>query len=396
MTGTPGSQSALRAANEQRLLDALARAGACTQAQLSRSTGLSAATVSNIVRHLAATGVVDLASTVSSGRRAQSVTLGRRAGLVAGLDFGSSHVRVAVAARSREVLAEREVAVPARAPVEAGIRTACTLLDELLAAVGADRADLVGLGVGVPAPVDAATGRVGPGSTLPDWVGAPLTQLLSRHVDVPAWVDNDANLGALAEQAGGAAAGVADAIYIQLAGAIGAGLVLDGRLFRGSGGTAGEIGHTTVDEHGPVCRCGNRGCLETVAATPVVLRLLRPTHGDLAVDDVVRLAAAGDVPCRRVVEDVGRQLGTAVANLVNLLNPRVVVVGGDWAPLGDLLLDPVRATVRRNAVPSAAGFVRVVPSALGRRAQVLGALALVLAQTAGATPGAQDPTHDRP
>lgn len=378
MTTTPGSQTALREANQQRLLAALLAAGSLTQAALARATGLSPATVSNIVRELTASGVLEVSSTISSGRRAQAVRLGRQAGIAAGVDFGRSHIRVAVATLSHEILAEREVAVPLGYAAEDGVATASDLLDELLAAVGVARGEVTGLGVGIPGPIDTSTGRIGSGSILPEWVGAPVPELLAR-LDLPTLIDNDANLGALAEHTWGAGTGVRDLVYLKLSTGIGAGLVIDGQLYRGASGTAGEIGHTTVDEHGTVCRCGNRGCLEMVASVPVLLDLLRPTHGpDLRIEDVVRLALAGDLACRRVIEDAGRQLGTAVANLVNLINPAMVIVGGDVTDAGDLLLDPVRTTVRRNSVPAAAELVRIASSTLGRRAQVLGAVALVL------------------
>jgi glucokinase-like ROK family protein len=379
MSSTPGSQSALREANQQRVLDALRQSGSLTQAELARSTGLSPATVSNIVRELTGGGVVEVSSTISSGRRAQAVSLGRRAGLAAGVDFGRTHVRVAVAALSHEILAEHEVPVHRNYPADVGVTTASDVLDSLLASVGSTRDDVTGLGVGIPGPIDSATGRVGSGSILPEWVGAPVNELLHRRFSMPTLIDNDANLGALAEHTWGTGVDVDDLIYIKLSTGIGAGLIINGRLFRGASGTAGEIGHTTVDESGAVCRCGNRGCLEMVASVPVMLDLLRASHGpDLTIDRVVELAAAGDVPVRRVIEDAGRQLGTAVANLVNLINPAMVVVGGDLTPVGDLLLDPVRTVVRRNAVPSAVEHLEVVASTLGRRAQVLGALALVL------------------
>lgn len=160
---------------------------------------------------------------------------------------------------------------------------------------------------------------------------------------------------------------------------MGAGLVIDGQIYRGPGGTAGEIGHITLDESGPVCRCGNRGCLETFTAARYVLPLLEPTHGaGLTMEKVVALAKEGDPGCRRVVADVGRHIGSGVASLCNLLNPSRVVLGGDLAEAGELVLGPIRTSVGRYAIPSAARQLELVPGALGGRAEVLGALALAL------------------
>jgi predicted NBD/HSP70 family sugar kinase len=179
---------------------------------------------------------------------------------------------------------------------------------------------------------------------------------------------------------------VRDLAYIKVASGVGAGLVVDGRIYRGPGGTAGEIGHITLDEAGPVCRCGNRGCLETFTAARYVLELLRGSHGDqLTIPKMVQLGREGDPGCRRVIGDVGRHIGMGVASLCNLLNPSRVVLGGDLAEAGELVLGPIRESVSRYAIPSAAQRLSVMPGALGARAEVLGALALVLSELGDST-----------
>jgi predicted NBD/HSP70 family sugar kinase len=375
---TPGSQSALRATNRRRVLDHVIRVGAPTQAEIARHTGLSAATVSNIVRALTDEGLVELTATVSSGRRAQAVRISRSTGLAAGVDFGRTHVRIAVAALSHDVVAEREVPVRRGYPAAEGVTVARDVFHELLESIGATRADVTGLGVGIPGPIDSRSGLVGSGSILPEWIGEPLQELVEGTFEMPAMLENDANLGALAERTWGAARGIDDLVYIKVSTGIGSGLVLGGRLYRGGSGTAGEIGHTTVNTMGPVCRCGNRGCLELEAAVPVILERLALSHGaDLTIDRVMDLLDAGDVPTSRVLEGAGQALGVAVAGLCNLLNPSMIVIGGDLARAHRPLLDNVRDVLRRVAVPSAVEHVRLAVSELGNRAQVLGALALV-------------------
>ena len=163
---------------------------------------------------------------------------------------------------------------------------------------------------------------------------------------------------------------------------IGAGLVLGGRLYHGATGIAGELGHIQVRPEGAVCRCGNRGCLETVASTGALLMLLRPTHGpDLTLRDLLDLVAGGDLPARRVVNDAGRAVGRAVADLCNFLNPAAVVVGGDLSLAGDALLNGVREEIDRYSLPGVAEAVEVRGGVLGERAEVLGALAVVIADT---------------
>ncbi|MFD7620671.1 ROK family protein, partial [Streptomyces sp. NPDC059802] len=233
---------------------------------------------------------------------------------------------------------------------------------------------------------DVASGTLGSTSILPGWTGINPSKELAGRLGVPVYVDNDANLGALGELVWGSGRGVKDLAYIKVASGVGAGLVIDGRIYRGPGGTAGEIGHITLDESGPVCRCGNRGCLETFTAARYVLPLLQPSHGsDLTMERVVQLARDGDPGCRRVIGDVGRHIGSGVANLCNLLNPSRVVLGGSLAEAGELVLSPIRDSVSRYAIPSAARQLSVLPGALGSRAEVLGALALVLSEMGDST-----------
>ena len=176
----------------------------------------------------------------------------------------------------------------------------------------------------------------------------------------------------------GAGRGAGDLAYLKLATGIGAGLIVRGRPYGGSGGTAGEIGHTIIAPDGPICRCGNRGCLETLAGSDAILASLRGTVDEPTLPAVIAAARDGHAGCARAIGDAGATIGGAVATLCNLLNPERVVVGGDLAAAGDLLLDPLAAALRRGAVRSAADDVTVLPGALGDRAEVLGAVALVL------------------
>lgn len=376
---TPGSQSSLHRANLERVVRAVRMAGSLTQAEIARTTGLSAATVSNIVRELKDSGTVDVTPTSAGGRRARSVSLSGDAGIVVGVDFGHSHLRVAIGNLAHKVLAEKAEPIDVDASAAQGLDRAERLVKELLETVDIPQSKIIGVGLGVPGPIDVETGLLGSTAILPGWAGTNPRDELESRLGTPVHVDNDANLGALGELVWGSGRGASDLAYIKVASGVGAGLVMGGQVYRGPGGTAGEIGHITLDESGPVCRCGNRGCLETFTAARYVLPLLTPGYGsDLTMPQVVSLARDGDPGCQRVVADIGRHIGSGVANLCNLLNPSRVVLGGDLAEAGDLVLDPVRDSVSRYAIPSAARQLSVVPGALGGRAEVLGALALVL------------------
>ncbi|SOD63860.1 ROK family protein (putative glucokinase) [Streptomyces zhaozhouensis] len=376
---TPGSQSSLHRANLERVIRAVRAAGSLTQADIARTTGLSAATVSNIVRELKELGTVEVRSTSAGGRRARSVSLSSDAGIVVGVDFGHSHLRVAVGNLAHQVLAEEAEPLDVDASADQGFDRAEKLVDRLLAVAGMDRSKIIGIGLGVPGPIDMTSGTIGSTAILPGWRGTNPREELAARTGVPVHVDNDANLGALGESVWGSGRGAGDLAYIKVASGVGAGLVINGRIYRGSGGTAGEIGHITLDESGPVCRCGNRGCLETYTAARHVLPLLAPVHGtELTMRRVVQMARDGDPGCRRVIADVGRHVGTAVAQLCNVLNLNRVVLGGDVAEAGEIVLGPIRDSVGRYAIPSAARQLTVAAGALGGRAEVLGALALVL------------------
>ncbi|BAU86746.1 rOK-family transcriptional regulator [Streptomyces laurentii] len=383
---TPGSQSSLHRANLERVVRAVRTAGSLTQAEIARATGLSAATVSNIVRELKDGGTVEVTPTSAGGRRARSVSLSGDAGAVVGVDFGHTHLRVAIGNLAHQVLAETAEPLDVDGSAEEGFDRAEELVKRLIEESGIRREKLVGVGLGVPGPIDVSSGTLGSTSILPGWSGISPADELADRLGVPVHVDNDANLGALGELVWGSGRGVSDLAYIKVAGGVGAGLVIDGRVYRGPGGTAGEIGHITLDESGPVCRCGNRGCLETFASARYVLPLLQPTHGaDLTMERVVQLAREGDPGCRRVIADVGRHIGSAVASLCNLLNPSRVILGGDLAEAGEIVLAPIRDSVARYAIPSAARRLVLAPGALGSRAEVLGALALVLSETGDST-----------
>ena len=236
--------------------------------------------------------------------------------------------------------------------------------------------------MGLAAPINRATGEIAAEGILPGWHGIRPAAEMQARLGVPVELENDANVGALGEKVFGAARGVDDLIYVRVSAGIGAGLILGGRPYRGFRGVAGEIGHVLADPAGPICRCGNRGCLETVASPVAVAALLeRSTGTRVSLARVLELVAAGDRGARRAVADAGEAIGRALSMLVNVLNPEVVVVGGDLAPAGPVLLDAMRAAIERHGVAPAAGAVRVTAGTLGDRAEVLGAAGLILAQS---------------
>ena len=370
----PGSQASLREANRQRVLEVLREQGALTQVEVAGLTGLSPATVSNVVKELDAGGVVELAPSIRNGRRAVLVSLATGHSLLAAIAFGDRDVRVGIGGSPLEVLGRRRMPLPADHRADEGIDRAARLLLDVVEEQGKTMADVRAVCVGLPGPVDLVSGQVGSQDILPGWRGINVADAVRQIAQAPVTVENTANLAALGELRSGALQGVENGVYVKLSYGVGAGLILNGELFRGSTGTAGEMGHLTIDEDGPVCRCGNRGCLETYVGSHALLAALRATHDRLTLRDVVTLALDGDPGCRRVLQDAGRHLGVALAGLVNLVNPSVVVLGGELAAVGELITDPLLTALERCAIPSAAASVSVVTATLREDADVVGGL----------------------
>lgn len=365
-----------------RVISTLVRLGPLSRADLARHAGLAPSTVTGLVAVLQDEGLVALgerAATHAPGRPGTLLTLQREAGLVVGLDFGKRHFTVAIADLAHEMLSEQWVGHEPDLPAAEHIAQARDLVDAALARLGADRSSVVGIAAGIPGPVHRTTGNLGDSTILPGWVDLPAEQALSEAFGRSVRVDNDANIGGLAEWMWGAARGTSHAVYVKLATGIGGGLIVDGVPFTGFGGTAGEIGHIRIEPRGAVCRCGRRGCLEAVTGSALVISRTQIVHPEVrTVADVLTLARAGDEHVLGVLEHCGSAVGTALGAVCNVLNPEVIVLGGELAAAGPAVAEPLIAALRAATVRSAADDVEVRAGELGDRAEVLGAVALAL------------------
>ena len=383
-----GTLESLRESNRSRVIAALREHGAISRAEISRKTRLSRSTVSSVVRDLAATSIVvevgprDGADhKARGGRPGVPVALSESAGYALGIDVGHRMLRVAVCDLGHKIVAERAEPLSGLGPQETlafAARLARTCLEE--AQVPDDR--VVGVAMSLPAPIDAETGTIGAPYLMPGWADVPVGAEISQRLGMAVRVDNDANMCTLAEAFWGAGRGCDDLVYVKAGAGIGCGLMIAGRLHRGASGTAGEIGHTTVIQDGRLCKCGNRGCLETVASAEAITGPLgRPGQPEIGLPQAIEMAMSGDRGARRVVEDAAAAIGVALANLCNILNPARIVIGGELTQAEHLLFDPLRSAVRRSAIQAATDAVDLVPAQLGERAEVLGALALVLSDS---------------
>jgi predicted NBD/HSP70 family sugar kinase len=375
----------LKERNEWRVVDALRGVDEASRAELVRLTGLSRSTVANVVGELQARGMIDERLPHTSeprrmGRPGTSIRLRARAGVAVGVAIDREHLRVVVVDLRATVLAERVVDFHPGADGLAVLDEAAGMIRALMAGIGEDVGRIAGVGVGLPGPVDLAQGGVDRASAARRWPGLDARAELSRRLGgAPVFPDNDSTFGALGESEYGAARGVEDVVYVKVGPGIGGGLVLGGRLFRGSVGYAGEVGHFKVVEPGLPCACGRRGCVSTVASSRAIVDRLVPAYGPgLKIEDVLAAAASGDPVATTALRDAGRWLGRALAGVVSALNPELLVLGGDIGAHSPDFLESAAAELLGDVTETTAGAVRVVSSALEDRAEALGASARVL------------------
>jgi predicted NBD/HSP70 family sugar kinase len=373
-----GALHDLREGNLRRILEVVSADRGLSQADVARRTGLSRATVSNLAAELRRRGLIGAGEAGLSGRRTLEVAV-PRAGAVIGVDYGFQHVTVGIADLAGRPLGDEERALPLDFGVEESLDEARSILAQLLVRTGVAVEEIQQVGVGFPAPIDRTSGQVGWHAILHRWAELDPRATLEDAFHVPAVIDNDCNLGALGELRQGAGRGCTELIYVNAGNGVGAGFVLGGRLHRGAAGTAGEIGHMTVDPYGQTCRCGNRGCVDTVVGREGFLEPLRSVYGTpLDIPQVIELADQGDRRCQRALTDAGRALGAVVADLCNLLSPQRVIVAGPIFRAGETILEPLREAVQHRSVPAAAREVEIVRSHLDQRAEVVGAIWLAL------------------
>ncbi len=367
--------------------------GGISRAELARQLGLTRSAVTTIINDLMKKGIIQEAAkeTGASGRPRTPLTISPDAGYVAGIDIGATHLRIALANFAAQVIAEKEISLQVDWGPETCLQETDNLLRELLVEANISLLQLSSIGFGVPGPVSSDAGMVIAPPIMPGWDGYPIRKTLEDLWGIPVSVNNDAELGALGEWAYGAGRASKDLAYIKVGTGVGAGLLIGGHIYQGSTGSAGEIGHLTVDNNGPLCSCGNRGCLETLSGGHAIARIAKDAIKNkentqlkelplkqIIAKDVALAAQRGDLLSQRIIEDAGQHLGIAIAGLVNVFNPDMVVVGGGIAQIGDLFIEPIRKTVEERSLLAATTKMRITTALLGRRASSMGAIAQAL------------------
>ena len=367
--------------------------GGISRVELARQLGLTRAAVTTIVNDLLEKNIICEDERKSAGGRTPIVLeINPKRGRVVGVDIGATHANIILADYSARVIRDYELPLRIGDGPEVCLQKVDEGLRELLAKESLQLSDISAVGVGVPGPVVVEVGLVSAPPIMPGWDNFPIRDRLEELWGCPVTLNNDAELGALGEWAYGAARGESNIAYIKVGTGVGAGLLLGGQIYRGSTGSAGEIGHFTIDENGPRCSCGNRGCLEAMAGGYAIsaraVQQIKAGHRTVLAEiepitaitarDVISAARRGDLVAQQIVIDGGRHLGTAIASLFNLINPSIVNVGGGDAQIGDLLLEPIRQSVKARSLRVSSSAVRVTEALLGRRSSGMGAVVQAL------------------
>jgi glucokinase len=312
--------------------------------------------------------------------------------VVIGVDLGGTNTRTALVALNGDILEKQKEETLAAEGHEKVIAKLIRNIDRQRANADQYGRRVAAVGVGAPGVIHEQTGVVVKSPNFPDWNDLPLKQILERELKLPVFIENDANAAALGEQWRGAAKDIRSMIFLTLGTGVGGGIILDGRIWHGADGMAGEVGHMTIIPDGRSCGCGNRGCLEMYASSRGIVMTFKAMCAGKHLDaedrkevtsaQIYQAARNGDTVAHLVMKDMGRYLGIGVANLINIFNPEMVVIGGGVKAAWDLFIDATREEVRKRAFTYAAERTKIVPSMLGDEAGMVGAAAVAFQKIA--------------
>ena len=377
------------------VLDEIRLGRSRSRSELVVRTGLGRAIVAQRVSELVDRGLVIEGDPGAStgGRPPRQLAFHSDAGHVLVADLGATSIDVAVTSLDGRILGHHDEPARIEAGPEACLDRVDVLFDSLLRTTQGVPGRLWGIGIGVPGPVEFESGRPISPPIMPGWDGYPIRERFTERYQAPVWVDNDVNVLALGEWRAGIAAGHDNVVLVKVGTGIGAGIISDGHLHRGAQGSAGDVGHIqVVDDPTVICRCGNVGCLESLAAGAALardgvaaaldgrsprLRLAYDQHGSVSAQDVSLAASFGDAIAVALIADAGRRIGSMLASIVNFFNPSLIVIGGGVANSPDLFLASIRESVYRRSLPLATRDLLIQRSSLGGLAGVIGASSMV-------------------
>ncbi len=365
-----------------------------SRADISKITKLTRSTVSSIVDYLIKKDLIKEIGLSSSGlgRKAILLELNSKAYYSIGVDLGTLHTTIVITDLLGRIEKIIEYPTDCQQDKDKVIEKLIATIRNIINNFGIKRKKIAGIGVAAPGLInEEGTMLITPNF---GWRDTPLRGILKKEFHIPLFIDNNVNVMALAESEFGKGQGVKNFVFINVGMGIGAGIVINGELFPGKTNCAGEIGHTTVDYNGPKCSCGNKGCLEVMASGPAIAKraieaikegkksliyeLANYDLNKISAEIVAKAANQGDKLGRSIMEETGEYLGTGVANIINLFNPELVIIGGGIARAGDLIFEPLKKAVQKRAFSVSAEVAKIIPVSLGKDCTVIGAAALVL------------------
>jgi len=382
--------------NETLILNVIRKHSPISRTDIARMTGLSGATVTKFVDNLIQTGFVreDSYDVSKGGRRPILLKLVPEASFAVGVDLGAANLRAVVVNLEANIVAKIAKKTRPDEGKDRVLKRITEIIYQVIDASGVEKEKIKGIGIGISGIIDHQKGICLFCPNIKGWENVPVKRLLEEEFGMEVSIDDSSRMAALAEHWCGLARKVENFIFIKVGVGVGSGVFTNGQLYRGSRGTAGELGHTTIDENGPRCQCGNRGCLEILVSGPAIVRrakerleegvvslIERMSAGDLAKvtpEIVAQAARKGDKLAFNIMEKTGQYLGIAIANVVNLFNPELVVIGGGVSRAGDLFLDTVKRTVKARALHTASTSVDIKLSELGDTTAAQGTAILVL------------------
>lgn len=387
-----GNRDLIKEINRNLVLNLIKSRGPISRTDIARLSGLSLATVSGITGDFIKAGLVHEMGEGEStgGRRPVLLRLNYQAGFVVGVKLMEQAVASALTDLEAQVLHHRVTTLEDQRDLAAVQEVITAAVEATIAESGVDRQRVLGIGVGMAGVVDGEAG-VCRYSPFFGWRNVQFARPLADHFGLPVYLENDVNTLTIAEQWFGYGHGVDHFVVVTVGRGIGAGIVVNGQFYRGALGGAGEFGHITLAENGPPCDCGKRGCLEALASDPAVVRQARAAIAlgeqtalvgvePLTLDDIVAAAEAGDELARRLLADSGHWLGMGIATLVNILNPQLVIVGGEGVRAGEWRFEPMREAIREHAFDGLADDLKIVIEPAGDETWARGAACVVLGE----------------
>ncbi len=382
--------AALRAHNLSLALNLIRERGSITRAELITLTKLSAPTISSLVNVLIDSDFVREAGigVSSGGRRPIVLEFNYDARHVIGIDMGATHITCLLVNLNGQIIARQMRRMDVIGQPKPSLEAINSMIFQVTSQSNVNMEDILGIGLTVPAPLNDDHNGTFLTYYMPAWKDIRPAEQINKSYSLPIYMENDANAAAIAEKWWGSGQGYDSLAYIKIGTGVGSGLVINNEIYRGSSGSAGEIGHTTIETNGRLCRCGNQGCMESYVGLPGILMDARNGLSNdpewesqlnkLSLAQIIQAAKDGNAVCIQLIQHAGKYLGIGMANMINLVNPGLLIIGGDLTEAGDILMDPVRSSMRERTIPFESHLEKITLGELGENAVALGAAAVVI------------------